>query len=308
MRYIGVFLLYVLAGKLGLMLAVVHESATAVWAPSGIALAALLLIGLRMWPAVFAGAFVVNVTTAGGVTSSLFLAAGNTLEGVVAAALVMRFAGGRDCFQHPQDIFKFAGAAVLASTIAATFGATTLTGMRYALYSEYPPIWLTWWLGDATGILILTPALVLWYLERGAMWRRTWVEAALASVAVAAASFLIFGTGSPESRYPLTFLAVPPLMWVAFRFGTRAAATAVLGMCAVAIWGTQQGLGPFATFEPRASLLFLQGFMATMAMLIVPMAAMEARIMALGAAVQRLTTEQATIVEKTTPRRGRRDR
>src|SRR5713101_3901348 len=96
-------LVYLIAGKLGLMLAFVHASATAVWPPAGIALAAFLVLGYRVWPGVFAGAFVANVTTAGSAATSIGIAAGNTLEGLVGAYLVNEFAGGRHAFDRPQD-------------------------------------------------------------------------------------------------------------------------------------------------------------------------------------------------------------
>jgi integral membrane sensor domain MASE1 len=87
-------LVYVIAGKFGLMLAFLQPSASPVWPPAGIALAALLVLGYRGWPAIFVGAFVVNVTTAGNVATSLVVASGNTLEAVCGAWLVNRFAGG----------------------------------------------------------------------------------------------------------------------------------------------------------------------------------------------------------------------
>src|SRR5437870_7962750 len=104
----GLAAVYLLAAKLGLMLAFVHASATAVWPPTGIALAAFLVLGYRVWPGIFLGAFLVNVTTAGSVATSVGIAAGNTLEGLVGAYLLSRFANGRNAFNRPQDIFKFA--------------------------------------------------------------------------------------------------------------------------------------------------------------------------------------------------------
>src|SRR2546425_4468233 len=91
---LGVGVVYVVAAKRGLAFAIVHAGATPVWPPRGIALAAMLLLGRGIWPVIFAGAFLVNVTTAGSVLSSLGIAAGNTLEALVGAALVTRFAGG----------------------------------------------------------------------------------------------------------------------------------------------------------------------------------------------------------------------
>src|SRR5215475_1072101 len=117
---------YFIAGKLGLMLASLHASASPVWPPAGIALAALLLLGYRIWPAIFIGAFLVNVTTAGNAATSFAIAIGNTLEAVVGAWLVNRFAGGKNVFDRPQGVFKFASAAAIGSVISPLFGVTSL--------------------------------------------------------------------------------------------------------------------------------------------------------------------------------------
>src|SRR5216683_2787623 len=103
----GLAAVYLVAAKLGLMLAFVHASATAVWPPAGIALAAVLVRGYRMWPAVFIGAFVANITTAGSIGTSLGIGAGNTLEAVAGTYLVTRFASGRHAFARGQDVIKF---------------------------------------------------------------------------------------------------------------------------------------------------------------------------------------------------------
>src|SRR2546425_10052223 len=108
---------YLIAAKLGLKLPCLHASATAVWPPSGIALAAFLVFGYRVWPGIFAGAFLANITTAGTVATSLGIAAGNTLEGLTGAYLVNRFAGGIHAFERPQDVFKFAVLAGKLSTM-----------------------------------------------------------------------------------------------------------------------------------------------------------------------------------------------
>src|SRR5262245_23359434 len=115
-RLVVLTAVYFGAGKLGLSLAFVHASASAVWPPTGIALAALLLYGYWMWPAVFLGAFLVNVTTSGSIASSLGIAAGNTLEAVLGVWLVRRWAGGRAVFARAQTIFAFAGLACVVAT------------------------------------------------------------------------------------------------------------------------------------------------------------------------------------------------
>src|SRR5437870_3729065 len=112
---------YFAAAKLGPMLAFVHASATAVWPQTGIALASMLLLGPRVWPAILLGAFLANVTTAGNLWTSLGIATGNTLEGVLGAWLVTRFANGSDAFERARDILSFGAlAGLLATTVSAT--------------------------------------------------------------------------------------------------------------------------------------------------------------------------------------------
>src|SRR2546428_12467761 len=138
---LGVGVVYVVAGKLGLAFAIVHASATPVWPPTGIALAAMLLLGRGIWPVIFAGAFLVNVTTAGSVLSSLGIAAGNTLEALVGAALGTRLAGGAAVFERARNIFKFVALAGLVSTaVSATLGVTTLSLTGHARRAGFRPI------------------------------------------------------------------------------------------------------------------------------------------------------------------------
>src|SRR5713101_4970585 len=139
---------YFCAAKLGLRFAFVHPSATALWAPTGITLAAFLIFGFRVWPGAFLGAFFANLTTAGSVLTSIGIATGNTLEGVVGCYLVRRFARGEQTFERAQDIFKFAFlAGMLSTAISATVGVTTLALGGFADWARYGAIWSTWWLG-----------------------------------------------------------------------------------------------------------------------------------------------------------------
>jgi len=145
---LAVLLVYILTGKLGLALAFGHSSATPVWPPAGIALAALLLLGNRVWPVIFLGAFVVNATTAGSLVTALGIAGGNTLEALVGAYLVRRFARGAAVFERAQDIFKLAAlAAVVSTAVSATIGVASLELTGYARWTEAGSIWLTWWCG-----------------------------------------------------------------------------------------------------------------------------------------------------------------
>lgn len=264
-------LTYVIAGTLGLKLAFVHPSATAVWPPTGIALAALLVWGYRVWPGIFIGAFLVNIVTEGSPATSLGIAAGNTLEGLMGAYLVNRFANGCHAFDRPTDVFKFAAMAGLSSTmVSATVGVASLSWGGYADWVNYGAIWRTWWLGDVAGALIVAPVLILWSTSLRVHWRwEQTMEAALVGLLIVLVGYSVFG-GLVFSRfqpYPLEFLCAPLLVWTALRFTQREAATATLLISGLAIVGTLRGYGPFARGTPHESLLLLQTFMGIMAMI-----------------------------------------
>src|SRR5947208_2431243 len=276
---LGVGVVYVVAAKLGLAFAIVHASATPVWPPTGIALAAMLLLGRGIWPVIFAGAFLVNVTTAGSVLSSLGIAAGNTLEALVGAALVTRLAGGAAVFERARNIFKFVALAGLVSTaVSATIGVTTLSLTGYARWADFGPIWLTWWLGDAAGDLVVAPVVLLLCRPRppGATGARDRpVEALLLTGASILTALVVFGDLVPAlAHYPLTYLSLPPLVWSAFRFGPRDTAALLAVLAAIAVAGTSRGLGPLAVVSPNAALLLLQVFLGTLALTSLPIAAL----------------------------------
>jgi integral membrane sensor domain MASE1 len=271
---------YVVAGKLGLQLAFVHASATAVWPPTGIALAAFLVRGYHVWPGILLGAFLVNITTVGSVATSMGIATGNTLEGVVGAYLVNTFANGSRALDRARDIFKFAVlAGVVSTTVSATVGVTSLTLGGFASWAAYGSIWWTWWLGDAAGALIVAPPLLVWSVNRRWRWPREqgW-EALLLVLSLLLVGQVVFGGWLPTgiNNSPLEFLCVPLLVWAAFRFGQREAATATVALSALALWGTLHGFGPFARGTPNESLLLLQVFMGTIAVTTMTVAAVVA--------------------------------
>src|SRR5881409_879408 len=258
---------YFIAGKLGLMLASLHASASPVWPPAGIALAALLVFGYRVWPAIFVGAFLVNVTTAGNVATSLAVASGNTLEAVCGALLVNRFAGGTTVFDRPQGVFKFALAAVVSTIISPAFGVTSLALAGFADWTNYGAIWLTWWLGDTTGDLLIAPLIILWSIASKRRWnRREAVEAGILLLLLFVLSEAVFGGWLTISarNYPIAFICGAIVIWTAFRFTQRETATGIFILSAIAIWGTLHGFGPFVGETENQSLLALQSWTAVL--------------------------------------------
>ena len=270
LRYVGALLalaiIYVVAARLGLVIDSVASFATLIWAPTGIALAALIAGGTRMWPAVFAGALVINLWTGAPVLAAFGIAFGNTLEAVVGAAAVRRIAGFRSSLDRVQDVMGLIlVAAILSTTISATIGVGCLELAGAIAPSEVVVARRAWWLGDLVGALVVAPLLLVWLTARPRrVSRRRATEAALLVATVLGVNAYIFGgvaAGRPVS-FEQTYLVFPPLIWAALRFGQFGAVTASFLTTIVAVWGTVAGHGPFASAVVSQGLFALQTFIA----------------------------------------------
>jgi PAS domain S-box-containing protein len=219
----------------------------------------------------------VNITTQGSLVTSLGIAGGNTCEALIGAWLVCRFAAGLKAFERTSTFFRFVLLAGVVSTmLSPTVGVTSLCLGGFAHWDQYGAIWLTWWSGDMLSNLIIAPLLLIW-LTQGIprLNPKRSLEAASLLVTVVLVGGVLFlaGDASHAARsYPLTYLALPPLLWAAFRFGERGAVTAAFVMDGIALWGTMRGWGPFASFDPNTSLLSLQAFVGTAALTAVALA------------------------------------
>lgn len=271
---------YFIAAKLGLKLAFVYPSASPVWPGTGIALAAILLLGYRVWPGIFIGAFLANLTTAGSIATSLSIATGNTLEGLIGAHFLNCFANGRNAFDRARDVLKFAFlAATLSTVVSATIGVTSLSMAGFIEPKDFGRVWFTWWLGDTIGAILLTPLFVLWSINPRVRWNLSQIcERILFLFLFVLLNLVVFGgfTSLSQQNYPVEFLCVPFFIWTAFRFGQRETAAAVVVLGGITIWGTLQGYGPFATRTSQESLLLLQSFMGVKAVMSLVLAALVA--------------------------------
>src|SRR6188768_4262869 len=249
----SVAVVYILAGVVGLSFAHLHPVVTPIWPSAGVAVAALLVVGLRGWPAVAAGAFVTNLLALGDGTLSAAIAAGDTLECVVAAALTMRVARGRLAFERGPDVFRFAFVAgFVAPLIAAGVGTAALRLSGEIVASDTWRIWLTWWLGDATGIALyatLAAALVL-------------------------VLFVAFGVPAELQRdMPLAIVILPMMLWSAFRVGILETAALGVIMSGVAVYRSQEHLGPFELGGPESAPLMAQSLVTVISLLMLAVAA-----------------------------------
>ena len=270
-RLILVGLAYFTLAYLGLRLASVNPSATPIWAPTGLAIAAVLLWGHRITPAVFIAAFLINQLTAGSIFTSIAIAGGNTLEAVTAGYLVRHWAEGEQVFDTPTGIAKFMLISLAATMVSATIGVSSLSVAGYAEVSSFISVWLTWCLGDLAGALVITPVVVLWAKSEPASLARPQIaRTGLTYLAAVAVGVMVFGC--PVMHHipvheALGFLIVLPLLWASLRQGPRDTATVVLIISAFAVGCTLLQCGPFAKPSLNESFILLLAFMISTAVL-----------------------------------------
>nr|WP_249795068.1 MASE1 domain-containing protein [Bradyrhizobium sp. Oc8] len=262
---VAIGVIYFVLAKGGLALASIHPSATPIWPPTGLALAAVLLWGYRTWPAIFIAAVIANATTAGSVATAIAIATGNTLEAVVGAYLVNRWSRGRHTFSRPNSVAKFALICiVIATPISASIGLTSLATAGYIDRTNFADAWVTWWLGDVTGALVIAPVIVLWASSHDLAFNRNDFLETVGVLATAAAVGLIAFSPLIEQtpgRDPLGFLAILPMLWAALRRGPRDTATVALVLAGITVWGTLTGGGPFTTADLNVSFLLVLMFL-----------------------------------------------
>jgi PAS domain S-box-containing protein len=260
-------LTYLAAAELGLSIASVHTNVSPVWPPTGIAIASLLLFGRRFWPAIFVGAFVANLLTEISAPAAFGIAAGNTLEAVLAAYLLNLTIGNRPSLDSVGRVLRFVLYAVLLSpVVSATIGNLSLCFGGHAKWSQFWHLWLTWWLGDGSGALVVAPLLLAWGRVSHQEWSsRKVIEGMLLLLSLLVTAMLIFGGWFPGSgkNYPLGHLALPFLIWAALRFDQRLLTTAIVVLSGVAVVGNVRGYGPFVHGGANESLLLLQAFIAS---------------------------------------------
>ncbi len=256
------------AAKLGLSLGLV-EQVTVVWPPSGIALAALLLGGHRLWPGVWLGAFLANATAKESLEVACAIAAGNTLEAAIGAHLLRRLVGFHNSLERLRDVVGLVVlAAGVSTTVSATVGVTSLCLGEVHSWSSFGRLWWTWWLGDAMGDVVVAPVLLSWAAWPRLRWDpRQLAEAGALLLGLGAVGLIVFTGGGPRTLpgYPLEYTLFPFVIWAALRFGPRGWASVTLLALVVSLAGTLNGLGPFALGSGHESLVLLVLYMAIVA-------------------------------------------
>jgi anti-anti-sigma factor len=250
---------YTVSGKLGLRLAFATRSVTAIWPPTGIALAALVVGGYRLWPAIALGALLTNIDTGVPAVTVLGIVCGNTLEALTGAFLLRRVGDFRMSLERLSDVFSLVVyGAVISTVVSASIGVVSLLLGDVIATAHAASVWRTWWLGDMGGDLIVAPVLLI-AASRPSFARLPGgpLEAAVLTLVLSGVSVLVFS--QPTN---LVYVIFPLLIWAALRFWQPGAAAGSFLVAIVAVAFTANGKGPFAMNGPDTRLLLAQTFVS----------------------------------------------
>ena len=242
---------------LGLVIGLNEGRTSPFWPPTGIAVTALLLLGLRTLPGILAGMVMINIITAPA-AAVIPTAIGSTLA-CLCAFWALRWVGFHIRLDRLKDALALVFLAALgAMLISSTIGTALLLATGVVTPHRFLPVWLTWWTGDAMGVLVVAPLLLT--LAK-VPWRRYrhLGTARLAEITVLlAGSFgLVLFT---ERALGIVFLSFPLIVWAAWRYQLPGAAPVAVLTSAVAIHAAVHGYGTFAGRDLLQTMLILQLF------------------------------------------------
>jgi signal transduction histidine kinase len=284
---------YIGAAKLGIELPVAHGVVTPVWAPTGIALAALVLFGPSLWPAVAVGALVANATSDASLPVAAGIAVGNTLEALVGAGLLRRV-GFRPSLDRVRDVGALVLLAAAVSTAIAATNGTTVLWLSGNLSESYGSNWFLWWSGDAMGDLVVAPLLLVWLTEP--FWkprRAELLEGAAQLGLLAAVCWLVFLHG--YWHYP--HLLFPLLVWASLRMYQRGAVTSSFVVASFAIAGAVNGSTPLADGSVTDVVQIEEGLLAAVIVSLLILGAVLSERAAAEAVLERDITETKRLNE-----------
>jgi integral membrane sensor domain MASE1 len=263
LKIIALAVVYHLAARLGLSLAYVQANTSPVWPPTGIALAALLLFGYRLWPGISLGVLLGSLLTGAPLNLALGMALGNTLEALAAVYVLRRYIYLHNSIDRIQDVIGLVIVSVFATMISATIGSFTLMITGLGDWLNFGNIWFTWWIGDLLGALVVAPILLVWITPASfQLKKRFYIEGGIVLSLLAMVTFYVFSNQAPEGVFhqALIYVIFPFVIYAAIRLGQRGSTTVICLVSGIAIWGTSQGFGPFSMGSQNDSLVLLQTF------------------------------------------------
>ena len=281
---------YFVAGRIGFMVSAIDPIVSSVWPPSGIALAAMLLMGPRFWPGITIGALILNASGTIAPLPAMVIAVGNTLEALLATWLLTSV-GFRPSLERLRDVLALVVGAIASTPVSATVGVTVLALVRGYGIPDWT-IWTTWFSGDAIGIVLVTPLILT--LAAGSpvrVSRRDVLEASILAVLLIASAVVLW-----NAQVSYVYAIFPLTIWAALRFGVRGAVVASLVVTTIAVGNTVSRVGPFATSTPANNLFSLQTFIGVLALTNLIIAAVIAERRTVESALQRSRQQHQDIV------------
>ena len=271
-QQVTAFIAYVVAGKLGFLLAFAQDSVSPFWPPTAIAILSILYFGYRTAFAIFLGALAVNtlMTTEAGVIAATHISIGNTLEAVTAVWFLRYFHITETALKNMGNFLKMVFSITIpGSAISATIGVTALISSQTVPPGQFNHLWLTWLTGDTMAALIIVPLVFAWRSHRFSplQFKQISELALLTAISTSITAIIFYDLIPAFSRSPITFFIVLPIAWATFRFGSRGATLITAIVTLTAIIGTVNGTGPYVAQSVNISLLLLQGFIATVSLM-----------------------------------------
>ena len=263
-----IFAVYVIAGKLGQSTSNIRSSNLGpVWPAYGVALAAVLLCGYRIWAGIIVAAFLIAFLSPVPLAAAAGQAAGATLAALLGAFFLLRIAKFRASLSRLRDALALVVFGALGSAIvSASIGVCVLYATHVQAYSGLGSAWLIYWLGDSTGVLLVAP-LVLTAPDLLRIHPRARIgEFAVLLLLLTATCFIVFGDFPliPVKLHVLAFAVLPFVMWAAIRFGVSGAALSTLFVATIATVETALGSGPFAANTTFTNAVLLDVFFAVL--------------------------------------------
>ena len=293
-----VFVAYYVAGKLGQATTEIRDSNLGpVWPAYGVALAAVIVRGARVWPALAASAFLVAFQSPEPALTALCQAGSSTLAALTGGALLRDVGFDRSLSRLKDAIALIVLGAAVSPIISSVLGVAALYATGVQPYSGVSQAWLVYWMGDGTGALLVTPlVLSAADLARPQTRARVGELGALMGVLLLAC-FLIFGDVAVFAvrLHVLAFAVLPFIMWAAIRIGTIGVATSTLSVAAFATVATALGRGPFAQNETFTNAVLLDVFFVVLSTTGLLLAAVIAERTRAEAERERLIAEQAGV-------------
>lgn len=272
----GLAIIYHLTARLGLQMAYVQQNTSPVWPPSGIALAALLIFGIRDWPGITLGVVFGSLLTGAPLGLSVGIGIANTLEALIGASLLTRWIRFDLGINRIRDVIGLVFAAVCGTSVSATIGVATLIMSQNIPLTSFSTLWIIWLIGNLLGCLVITPLLLTCVYRFPRHWNRArQVEALIFLLLLVLVSLYVFvnPSGAGAFHQALIYLIFPFAIWAALRLEQIGAASTVFIVSGIAIWGTIHEVGPFAEMLVNDSLILLQTFTGVVALMSLTLAA-----------------------------------